>query len=284
MAGFTKKFVYMIFDFTLDPIENVHPWGKPENLNIGWFVLTQGNYRLKVGDEYLLNYTDEFVKYLSEKYPEYAQPQNTFVDYYIVRLWEDILEILPAILEPVPQQLEHFLDSGYENYQALNERAPDWQEFEMEKGADKNETWKVVDLATDWINNRWLDSAYLSPSARIWIWSDENDVVVSWENRQIIIEGISVWSASQGNYRINKGDFVNEIQDFDRKLFAEMNKRVEEVCRSWKNPEIKIDFEQLQSEQKNRAMWLESKLKDFRKTDWNEVISAIELINSQTRF
>ena len=88
----------MIFDFTLDPIENVHPWGKPENLSISWFVLTQGNYRLKVGNEYLLNYTNDFIKHLSEKYPEYTRTQTTFVDYYVVRLWEDVLDILPAIL------------------------------------------------------------------------------------------------------------------------------------------------------------------------------------------
>lgn len=274
----------MIFDFTFDAIEDVRPWGNPKNLSISWFALTQGNYRLKVGNEYLLNYTDEFVNYLSEKYPEYTHCQTTFVDYYVVRLWEDILEILPAILESVPQQLQHFLNSGYENYQSLDKSTSDWWKSDSPKQISENKSWEIFHLATGWINNRWLDSAYLSPSTRIWIWSDENDVIISWDNRQIKVEGISIWSASQENYRINKREFINEIQNFDGQLFAEMNKRVEDVCRNWKNAEIKINFEQLRSEQKNRATWLESKLKDFCKTDWNEVVSAIELINSRLRF
>lgn len=269
----------MIFDFTLDSIENIYPWGKPENLSISWFALTQGNYRLKVGEEYLLNYTDEFLKYLSEKYPEYSDSQITFVDYYVVRLWEDILDILSDILEPVPEKLQHFLDSGYENYQSLHERALDWQESEIKTGANKSDTWETVDLATNWLNYCWLDSAYLSPSAKIWIWSNENDVVISWDNSRVKVENINVWSANKGNYRINKNEFINNVREFNKNLFDDMNERVETVCQSWKNDKIKIDFEQLKNEQRNRATWLESKLKTVRKTNWSKVISAISQIN-----
>jgi len=270
----------MIFDFTLDPIENVYPWGDPEDLKIHWFALTQGNYRLKVGNDYLLNYTNDFHEYLTEKHPQNTQPKNTCVDYYVVRLWEDILDILPDVLEPVPKELQHFLELGYENYKALNERALDWQEFEIKNGANKDRTWSILELATNWLNNCWLDSGYILYSPKIWIWSDENDVVINWDNSEIKIENIYVWTATKGNYRINKNDFINEVREFNKHLFDEMKERVETICQNWKNDEIKIDFEQLKSEQKNRGTWLESKLKNVRKTNWSEVISAINQISA----
>lgn len=270
----------MIFDFTLDPIEKVYPWGNPEDLEIHWFALTQGSYRLKVGNEYLLNYTSDFINHLSEKYPEFNQPRNTLVDYYVVRLWEDILDIIPALLEPVPKELQHFLYSGYKNIQALNERAVDWEEAKVENGANEDQAWHTFELATDWLNNRWLDSAYLSPSARIWVWSDENDVVISWDNSEVKVGEIYVWAAIKGNYRISKNDFIKEIQEFNKCLFDKMEKRVKTICQNWKNDKIKIDFEQLKSEQKNRAAWLELTLKNKRKTNWSEVISALNQISA----
>jgi len=262
MAEFGKRFIHMIFEFLLSPIKSVHPWGESPNKRLSWFGLTQGEYRLKVGAEYLLNYSEEFTNYNIENFPEY--PFNTtFVDYYIVRLWEDILEILPAILEPVPKEIQHLVDYDYKTQ--LN-----WIEKINNYSSEKSD-------ATDWLDNRWLDSAYLSPSARIW--SDENNVVISWDNREVKIEGIPVWSATHGSYRINKDDFINEVRRFDKNLFAEMNERVEIICQDWKNSEIKIDFEHLKYEQKDRATWLESRLKSVRETDWKEVISAMKSIN-----
>jgi hypothetical protein len=269
----------MIFEFRLTPIEEVRPWGEPPNQSLSWFALTLGEYRLEAGSEYLLNYSDEVVNYFNEKYPEYASNTTTLVNYQVVRLWEDTLVMIPSILEPVPKEIRHFLDSGYENYDALHNKANDWQESEIAKGVDQDNTWDVMDYATRWLNDRWLDSGYLSPSARIWIWSDENDVVMSWDNREVKVENLNVWTAAKGNYRINKTDFINEVREFDGNLMSQMNSRVETICRTWNNDEIRIDFEHLKFEQKDRATWLESKLNNIRKTDWKEVLSAIEIIN-----
>lgn len=268
----------MMFEFKLSPLKDIHPWGENSNKRLSWFGFTEGEYRIKVGSEYLFNYSDEYTNYLVKKFPEYSF-DITFVDYPVVRLWEDILERIPSILEPVPKEIQCFLDSGYENYLDLENKAIDWQKSEISKGINKNDTWSIVALATYWLNNRWLDSAYLSPSARIWIWADENDVIFSWDNRELKVEGIPVWSAPCGNYRINKEDFINEVRKFDNSLIAEMNERVETIYQTWKNPEIKIDFENLKSEQKNRATWLESSFNKVHKTDRIKVISAIKTIN-----
>ncbi len=269
----------MIFEFQLIPIENVQPWGEPPNRNLHWFGFTDGKYRLKVGEEYLLNYSEEFINHLRENFPQY-QYETTFVEYQVVRFWEDTLSMISAIIEPVPNELQHFLDSDYENFSALRSRADAWQESETAKGISEDESWKIAEKVDFWLDERLLDSFYLSPSARIWIWSDEKDVIFSWDNREIKVENIPVWSAIQGNYRISREDFINEVRQFDASLISQMNNRVETICKTWKNPEIKVDLEQLKSEQKSRATWFESNQKNAWKTDWNEVIPAIEIINS----
>ncbi|HEY9907288.1 MAG TPA: DUF5984 family protein [Thermosynechococcaceae cyanobacterium] len=90
----------MLFDFHLRPLEEVMPWGKPPNSYLSWFVLTDGFYRLQVGSEFLFNYSDDF----AERWAAQSVSVHTrsFVDYYVVRLWEDLLEILPDVLEPLP--------------------------------------------------------------------------------------------------------------------------------------------------------------------------------------
>lgn len=267
----------MIFEFELNPIEEIHPWGESPNLSLSWFGFTDGKYRIKVGKEFLLNYSEEYTEYCKKKYPDYSF-NTTFVEYQVVRLWEDILEMLPSILEPIPIEIQYFFTSGYEEYLNLQNNFLDWQKVEILNGVKESDTLAFSELAIYWIDDRRLDNQYLTNSARIWIWSDEKDVIFSWDNREIKVEDIPVWTAVQGNYRISKEDFINEVQKFDSSLISQMNGRVETICHNWNKPEIKVDFEYLKSEQKNRATWLEATLKNIRKTDWNEVISAIKTI------
>ena len=268
----------MIFEFQLSPIEEIRPWGSAPNHSLSWFGFTLGEYRIKVGEEYLLNYTEKFTDYLNEKFPEYPS-KTTFVEYQVVRLWEDILEMLPSILEPVPREIQYFFVSGWESYVDLQNILLDWQDSEITNGVSEADALTFGESATCWLDDRRLDNLYLTNSARIWIWSDEQDVIFSWDNREIKVENIPVWTAVQGNYRINKKDFISEVRKFDNSLISQMNKRVEMICRTWNKPEIKVDFDYLKSAQKNRATWFEAALKSVRKTDWDKVISAIKTIN-----
>jgi hypothetical protein len=278
VAEFRERFVYMIFEFKLDSIKDVQPWGEFPNKEIHWFALTQGIYRLKVGDEYLLNYSDEFTAHLSKQFSQ-NQYQGTFVDYYVVRFWEDLIDILPHILEPVPKELRHLLESGYKTQRALSEKVDDWHDkAELDKVLNDDEIWEIRVNTMDWIDNRRLDSGYLSPSTNIWIWSDENDVIFSWDNQEIIVDGIQVWSALRGNYRIDRNEFITELKRFDNQLFLEMGVRINEICKNRTDEEIHIDFEQLKSEQKNRATWMKFWFNSNQKTDWKKVFEAVNRV------
>jgi hypothetical protein len=268
----------MIFEFKLSAIEDVFLWGYPPNQSLSWFGFTDGKYRIKVGSEYLLNHSKEYTDYLNEKFPEYLS-ETTFIEYQVVRLWEDILEMLPSILEPVPKEIQYFFVSGDKDYVDLQSNLLDWQDSEIMKGVEETVTLDFGELAVCWLDDRRLNNQYLTNSAKIWIWSDEKDVIFSWDNREIEVENIPVWSSRQGNYTIDKKDFVNEVRKFNNNLISQMEDRVESICRNWNKPEIKIDFENLKNEQKTRANWLMLALNERRKTNWNEVISAIKIIN-----
>jgi hypothetical protein len=89
----------MLINFTLVHVEKIEPWGTPENPALRWFGLTDGQYWIQAGNSTLF---------------EYNQPVQTaggpqYCDYQVVRLHEDLLEMLPYILEPIPPSLAQYL-------------------------------------------------------------------------------------------------------------------------------------------------------------------------------
>jgi hypothetical protein len=135
--------------------------------------------------------------------------------------------------------------------------------------------------ATSWIGDRQLDAAYLQHSPRIWLWSTEETVTIAWNNRDLLHEGMQVWSSLQGQYSIPRHQFLEEVYSFNNKLLVEMGERVKRICQRWHRPEILVDFELLQKEQSDRATWLENALKRQPSSpNWEQVFQAIEQIAS----
>src|SRR5438105_15938246 len=89
-----------LFDFTLRELDQIQPWGAPEDPNLHWFGLSDGTYWMNVGQSKLFEYTAAA--------QAHAVPQ--FCDYQVVRLYEDLLEVVPYVLEPVPPQLMSFVE------------------------------------------------------------------------------------------------------------------------------------------------------------------------------
>jgi hypothetical protein len=47
----------MLFNFQLDPIDEIVPWGEPPDLHLSWYALTLGQCLVQVGSEELLRYS-----------------------------------------------------------------------------------------------------------------------------------------------------------------------------------------------------------------------------------
>lgn len=267
----------MLFNFTLDPIDEVLPWGEPPDLTLHWFGFTQGKYFLQTGSDELFRYSDECQKVLAERLP--PARQTPYVDYFVSRLHQDIFEIVPRILEPIPIELVDFARSTHHEAWA--------NKFQFSLGPESSPSeadlaaWELYCEAVTWIGDRSLDSGYLLPNARIWFWRLNDNITISWDNRDKLIDGVPAWASLRGTYQLSVGQFLDELDRFHRRFLAEMRLRIEEVCRSWSRPDVQIEpRKHLLVEQENWERQSDQLILKGLPTNWAAVAAAIKKIES----
>lgn len=256
----------MLINFTLAPIESIAPWGEPGNQSLHWFGLTYGEYWIHAGEAALFEYSD------------YAQSagMNRYCDYQVVRLHEDLLDMLPHILEPVPEPLVRYI-SG-ESASAWRRAYHAWCDSD-DDGADAEYLGAIGDAAVSWSGKRRLDSAYLSPSASIAIWSDREHVHIEWDNRDKQFNGKPAWSALLGAYRMSRDRFIEEVRSFHVRLMDQMAVRVDRVVKGGVPSGIQIDLLGLVREHGQRTGSLDAALQvAISRTDWQRTERAIREI------
>lgn len=123
------------FGFELTPLAEVGTWGR-ETPRLHWFGLTDGWYWIELGEIRLLRFSADY--------------EIPYVDYYVVRLWEDLLGLLPAVLEEVPADLVGFLRSDHLG----------WNEVESDD----------AEAAIYWWSDRYLDLGYLREPPTLCCW------------------------------------------------------------------------------------------------------------------
>lgn len=144
----------MLFNFNLTPLEQIRPSGAESgNTPLHWFGLTDGAYWIQVDDVALFEYTEA---------ARAAFGCAQYCDYYVVRLYEDFTEILPHILEPVPERLTpHISGSGAAQWK---DTIAAWRDGKDVMHDDKS--FDLWDAATSWFSQRSLDTGYLSSKSR----------------------------------------------------------------------------------------------------------------------
>lgn len=217
----------------------VAPWGR-DRANLHWFGLTEGWYWIELGDVCLLRFAADY--------------EIPYVDYFVVRLWEDLLQLLPAALEEVPADLVGFLES--------DDR--EWGEVESE----------AADAAMDWWSAREVYFGYLRepPSLRCWRIGDE--IAVSWNAPANFAEPRVLRTT------IAVPDFVAAIEEFDRALLSAMADRIAEV-EAVPPVGVELDLDRLRQEHGDRSAWLERARGRQRSTDWPAVRAGAALLTSR---
>jgi Family of unknown function (DUF5984) len=272
-----------LFDFHLRPLADVQPWGTPPDLSLSWFGLTDGFYRLRVGEEYLFSYSAAASRLLAARYPGF---QGDYADYQVVRLWEDLCEILPDVLTPVPPELGRLLAGPTPNVLQWLNHTKDWlipddndPNFNIEPAR-----YDLFESAVSWLDYRRLDSGHLQGGPRIWLWSTPDEVTLSWDNRDLQIEGVDRWSAHHGSFTLPRSTFMREVSAFDEDFLNQMSRRVEEVCAAWPRHEIRIDLAGLRREHVERTQTLAKALTTAPQTpDWEIVLAAVNSIGSPAK-
>ncbi|MDR3427012.1 DUF5984 family protein [Silvimonas sp.] len=255
----------MLINFSLVPVEKIRPWGTPGAYRLHWFGLTDGEYWIQAGEAALFEHSDD------------AQTAGAgrYCDYQVVRLYEDLMEMLPYILEPIPKSLTQYICGETAN--AWQKTCNTWcdKSYDVLESSRFDETYNA---AVAWTGKRWLDSAYLSPSANIAIWSDEEYVHIEWDNRDRRFNGKPAWSAILGSYKMPRNEFIKEMKSFHLRLMEQMATRVIQAEKGALAPGIEIDLPCLVKEQERRIRTLDTSLNLCPKTDWKEVEKAIREI------
>ncbi|MET7277064.1 DUF5984 family protein [Kribbella sp. NPDC005582] len=217
------------FRFGLHPLAKVGLWGgdKP---TLHWFGLTDGWYWIELGDVRLLRFAADY--------------DIPYVDYYVVRLWEDLLTLLPAALEEVPPDLIDFLESD----------GREWCDVESE----------AAEAAIDCWSDRSLNFSYLRESPSLRCWRNGDDITIDWNAPANFAEPRTLRTT------VTVTDFVTAIDELHTALMAAMETRITEVEAS-PRPGVDLDLPNLHREQQDRAQWLTRARSRIRTTDWTAV-------------
>lgn len=233
----------MLFNFQLRALSEVTPWVYEGRLYLQWFGLTEGWYWLQVNEsDEIFRYSQELLDYWQEEYLE--EPRFLpYADYYVVRFWKDLLDILPRILEPLPLRLVHMLETAEQVNQWL-ERVEQWQKLfepieDEEEGEEEEETeeekragremWDTYMQASSWWYDRLLNTMPVLAGPKLWFWNNGLHITACWDNRQQSIDRIPAWSAQKGQIQLTCSQFLEEVQFFHDHLFAEMANRIQEM-------------------------------------------------------
>lgn len=265
----------MLFHFRLAALEDIPPWGKEGDFHLSWFGLTDGCYWLRAGDVELFRYNQTLLE--MESWRTTSAGCGPYVDYQVVRLWEDVLEILPEVLTPVPQGAAEILAAP--TLRAWRAAVANWLPTNPDDAH-----YLLYEAATEWVRKRHLISGHLMAGPRIWFWSDGTYIHLEWDNRELEIDGVPAWDAQLGNWRLPVDDFLAEVRAFDRALIEAMRHRVEQIAAGWSRSDVRINVDDLLREHADRATWLEKSLKQAEQNhDWSLVLQAIAIIDRQVR-
>lgn len=183
-----------LFEFKLKPLAEVLLWDDNGKKYLSWFGLTDGIYHMSVKGHELFKYTKEYIDFLKITYPE-ADIESPYIDYQVIRLYEDFMDILPDVLQNIPLELVEYIKSLEAEKTFLNE-------FELKDY--KNDDWEIYYDATRWWNCRSLTSGHLQNGRRIQFWSDNDIVHIRWDNSDLIENGIQMWESLTGEVQYDK--------------------------------------------------------------------------------
>jgi hypothetical protein len=257
----------MRFEFRLRPVAEIGGWKSEDGRqHLHWFGLTDGEYWIDTGAGELFRYTNTILAHWAAAGYAHRSP---YTDYFVVRLWEDVLEMLPDILAPVPAEVTELLSPGA--------AARDWTHDVRAALDDGDEqAHALLDTAAAWLDVRRLDTSYLVAGPLLWIWSDGAQVHLRWHNRGREIDGIPAWSATEGHVTLPADELLDEVRSFDARLIGAMADRVAEVTREWPHPDVELDLDALAREHTERARFLAQALVRPRAaTDWAAVTAAL---------
>jgi hypothetical protein len=274
-----------LFHFGLWPVSEVTPWEADGRQRLHWFGLTDGWYTMNCGGTELMRYSQPLIDATPNR-----NWRTSYFDYQVARLYEDVLDVLPYALDPIPSDLVD-LARTIEAERAFVDRSERWAHrywplSKPEPGRIRiqpNEYSMFWDRAAGWwLEKHPLSRGHMRGQPDIRFWSEGETLYIRWTNDcDVDRETRLPWNdARDGLYSMSLSSFLSEVRSFHDRLMQVMTERIELARSAWPLPDVSIDIEQLIREHNERTQSLERALTLSTKVrqDWNAVRKAIEAV------
>jgi hypothetical protein len=261
-----------LFEFKLKLLQNFKSYSEEHALTLSWFWLTDGIYYMNVGQEQLFRVTNEMLNHWKQEYPD-TDVNQPFVDYQVVRLYEDLLEILVDVMQPIPTELQKYI--------ATREEFENWSSsvWDLWESTEDEEIKDICELAIEWCGySRHLSTLHLADKPSIQLWRIDDTIHIRWDNGDNEIDGIPYWTTTRGEYTLSADTFMQEVESFHQRLMNEMEQRVQLISTNNPlDPSINIDIQGLIKEHEQRKNTLAAEMsRKLSVDDWTTVINATE--------
>ncbi len=262
-----------LFEYKLKELKDVSMWGDESNKHLHWYGLTDGSYFFNLKDKKLFQYSDKIIEFWKKDKNELNLETN-YVTYQIARLHEDLLEIIPDILQPIPKDIFKYI----ENYEKQTKLQTHLQDL-YESLDDESDLLDIYSLASDCLDLRRLSTGHLTNGPNIWFLLCDDIIYIRWNNENSTEKGIPIWSSLEGEITLTKDEFIAEVQLFHQRLMSDMDKRIQTIINSNPIPQITIDIDVLNEEHEKRKNTLkQSFTSPTDKVAWNLVNKALDTL------
>lgn len=273
----------MLFNFKLFPLSELNI--EVELLgekHLSWFHMTYGRYWIDVGDVHLFCYTPAAV----ETFGSHSSPDDLYVDDYVAWFWRDLLENLPAILEPIPPELAERLSSISAWNDWIDACQHWWSERidgddDAEITEEEIEEGEFYNYGLQWWYSRSLWFGQLSAAPNISLWNDGTHIHIAWDNRNRLLNDVPAWEVQVGQIILPKADFITDLFDFERRFITEMAERMKAALdrlSTETTSDIELEVFNLQNEHQQAAALLDQTLRTAESqspTDWQRVLASL---------
>lgn len=258
--------------FALRPIDEIEPWGRPGTLSMSWFALTDGHYLLGHGSSEIYRYSAEALSALGWTFSPAPVGFEYSADYQVARLFHDLTEILPRVLEEVPPDVAALLESA--------ETQSSWEQATLDLEGPST----IADSdALRWVSDRTLSGAHLRAGPSITFWRTGTGLHIRCDNRSRQIDGVPIWRSERMEATVPLPWFLAEVRHFGEQFLAQMDERVRLVEAGWEREGVALNAEDLRRAQaENMGLWSESLGRvagaagGVRATDWAVVRGVME--------
>lgn len=222
------------FWFELRPVEDVVVELRASGNDLSWFWLTDGAYDVELDGVGM-----------------FSGRERRGVEYAVVRLWEDVLQIMPHTLVPLPSPVaERVLDI---------ERWQRWADRAFEECEDLD----LVASALQWWWDRYFDTNHLIEAPTPYMWRIGDSVHIRWRGADP-----GAFTHPDGDFLIEAERFRDSVAAFDAALLAAMQQRIDGIADA-------AAAAQLRAEHAERSRALARAPYCSVQPVWDDVVSAL---------